>query len=118
MGFATDKDDALNLEPVKAGGWEGILKNWNSGRAGVTALGRHAAAGVLDPRLTPPTGVSDWETCSVGETCAEIAEKKNVTAGDRWNLLEACGLVPYESGKPKKPRAERSAVIKYPRPGQ
>ena len=103
MGFATDRDDALNLDPVKAGGWDGILKNWD---------------GILDPRLATPPGVSDWETYSAGLTCAEIAQKTNVADEDRWDLLEACGLVPYKPGRRKKPLAEQSAVIKYPVPGQ
>ena len=33
-------------------------------------------------------------------------------------LLEACGLVPYQSAKPPKIRAEHSPAIKYPRVGQ
>jgi hypothetical protein len=32
-------------------------------------------------------------------------------------LLEACGLLPYEAAKPKL-KAEHSPVITYPRPGQ
>ena len=99
MGFATDNDDTLNLDPVKAEGWKGILKNWT---------------GDLDPRLTAPTGISDWETHSAALTLTELAGPVRGS----WDLLEACGMVSYESGKPKKPRAERSAVIKYPRPGQ
>ena len=38
--------------------------------------------------------------------------------GDGWELLEACGLVPYESAKPPKIRAEHSAPIKHPVRGQ
>lgn len=33
-------------------------------------------------------------------------------------LLEACGLLPYESGTPVKAKPEQGAVIKFPRPGQ
>ena len=41
-------------------------------------------------------------------------------AEDARLLLEACGLVPYESGEPPKvkAKAEHSATVKYPRPGQ
>lgn len=33
-------------------------------------------------------------------------------------LLEACGLLPYESGTTAKAKPEQGAVIKFPRPGQ
>ena len=39
-------------------------------------------------------------------------------AEDARNLLEACGLLPYESGEPVKPKAEKSAVNKPLVPGQ
>ena len=38
---------------------------------------------------------------------------------DGWDLLEKCGLVPYESAKPSgKTRGEKSPVIRYPVAGQ
>ena len=38
---------------------------------------------------------------------------------DGWELLEICGLLPYESAKPSgKSRGEKAPVIKYPRVGQ
>ena len=42
----------------------------------------------------------------------------SLSAGDGWMLLEACGLVPYESANPPKVRGEHSAPVKYNRPGQ
>ena len=39
-------------------------------------------------------------------------------AEDGWELLEACGLVPYQSAKPPKAHGEHSPAIKYPRVGQ
>jgi hypothetical protein len=39
-------------------------------------------------------------------------------AEDGRNLLEACGLMPYEPGEPAKPRAEKSPVIHRPVRGQ
>ena len=35
-----------------------------------------------------------------------------------WELMEACGLFPYESAKPVKSRAERAPVNKGKVPGQ
>jgi hypothetical protein len=94
MGFS--EDDALKLKPVNAADWDGTL----------------------DPRLTAPTGISDWEARSTALFFAENAQEE-VTDGDGWELLEACGLVPYKSAKRKqKAKAEHSAVIKYPVPGQ
>jgi len=102
MGFT--EGDALKLKPENADrGWVGILRNWK---------------GVLDPRLTAPVGVRDWETHSTALTFAE-ATMREVAAGDRWNLLEACGLVPYKSGKPLKPDPGKAPPIRnYKRPGQ
>ena len=108
MGFT--EDDALKLKPVNADrGWVGILRNWK---------------GVLKPKLRAPAGVLDWEAQSAAETFTDLLNQED--AGDRelllrdgWNLLEACGLVPYKPAKRKqKSKAEHSAVIKYPRPGQ
>ncbi len=101
MGFS--EEDNLKLKPVNADrGWVGILRNWK---------------GVLKPRLRAPAGVLDWETHSTALTFAEKA-RGEVADGDAWDLLEACGLVPYKSAKRKqKAKAEHSAVIKYPRPG-
>ena len=112
MGFS--EDDALKLKPVNADrGWVGILRNWK---------------GVLKPKLRAPAGVLDWETQSAAETFTDLLNQKaaregtgdrEVLLGDSWNLLEACGLVPYKSAKRKqKAKAEHSAVIKYPVPGQ
>ena len=39
-------------------------------------------------------------------------------AEDARNLLEACGLLPYESGEHGKAKAEKAPTIKYPVPGQ
>jgi len=111
MGFS--EKDGLELKPVNADrGWVGILRNWK---------------GILDPRLKAPTGVLDWETQSTAETFTDLLNQKatqgdtgdrELLLGDGWNLLEACGLVPYKPAKRKKSRAEHSAVIKYPAAGQ
>lgn len=111
MGFS---EKALDLKPVTADrGWVGILRNWKD---------------ILDPRLKAPTGVLDWETQSAAETFTDLLNQKaaqgdtgdrELLLGDGWNLLEACGLVPYEPAKrKKKAKPEQSAVIRYPRPGQ
>lgn len=93
MGFS---EKALDLKPVSAHDWDGTL----------------------DPRLRAPTGVSDWEAHSAALFFAGLAEG-DVADGDGWDLLEACGLVPYKAAKQKqKAKAEHSDVIKYPRPGQ
>ena len=108
MGFS--EKDALELKPVNADrGWVGILRNWKD---------------ALKPKLRAPAGVLDWEAQSAAETFTDLLNQED--AGDRelllrdgWNLLEACGLVPYKPAKRKqKSKAEHSAVIKYPRPGQ
>ena len=39
-------------------------------------------------------------------------------AEDGWDLLEACGLVPYESGQPAKTRTEKFPVFHRPVRGQ
>ena len=113
MGFS--ERDTLKLKPVNADrGWVGILRNWK---------------GVLKPRLKAPAGVLDWETQSAAETFTDLLKREAgeddtddrklwLATGPGWELLEACGLVPYKPGKRKKSRAEDAAVIKYPAPGQ
>ena len=113
MGFS--EEDNLKLKPANADrGWVGILRNWK---------------GVLKPRLRAPAGVLDWEAQSAAETFTDLLgqeageddtddRKLWLATGDGWNLLEACGLVPYKPAKRKqKAKAEHSPVIKYPRPG-
>ena len=65
-------------------------------------------------RLQSVTGLTDEQAHETALWFAENAT--DVTDG--WNLLEVCGLVPYESAKPPKIRGEHSSVIKYNRPGQ
>ena len=112
MGFS--EEDNLKLKPVNADrGWVGILRNWT---------------GILKPRLRAPAGVLDWEAQSAAETFTDLLNQKTaregtgdreLLLGDGWNLLEACGLVPYKPARRKqKAKAEHSSVIKYPRPGQ
>jgi len=96
MGFASDRDATLKLKPVNA-------SNWN---------------GILDPRLVAPTGINNWETRSAALFFAGVA-RGDVADGDGWNLLEACGLVPYKHGKPPKPDPGKAPLIRnYTRPGQ
>ncbi len=61
-----------------------------------------------------PAGVTEEQARSAALWLAENAKD----AADRWNLLEACGLLPYKRGKPDHARAEDSALIKHPAPGQ
>jgi hypothetical protein len=101
MGFS--EKGTLKLKPVNADrGWVGILRNWK---------------GILDPRLKAPVGVRDWETHSAALTFAEGARGK-VADGDGWELLEACGLVPYERGDAGKNRTEKAPVYHLPVRGQ
>ena len=67
-------------------------------------------------RIQSVTGVTAWEARETALFFACWADALGVE--DPWYLLEACGLVPYVSGKPPKARAEKASVIKYPRPGQ
>jgi hypothetical protein len=101
MGIADEKA-ALKLNPENADDWDGILHNWD---------------GVLDPRLTAPVGVRDWEVHSTALTVAENAIGK-AAEGDGCNLLEACGLVPYERGDASKNRTEKAPVYHLPVRGQ
>jgi 3-hydroxyisobutyrate dehydrogenase-like beta-hydroxyacid dehydrogenase len=60
------------------------------------------------------TGVSDEQAREAALFLTGHAKN----AEDARNLLEACGLVPYESGTNGKSRPEKSPVIKYPVAGQ
>lgn len=111
MGFS--EKDTLDLKPVntvKPGG-----KRKRGRKRGLLA----------------PAGIADWESHETALTFTDLLVQQAERDGaDRreflapgsapgWYLLEACGLVPYEPGKPPaKFRAEKSPVIKYPRPGQ
>ena len=101
MGFS--EKDITKLKPANADrGWVGILRNWK---------------GILDPRLKTPVGVRDWEAHSTALTFAEKARGK-AADGDGWDLLEACGLVPYKPGDPGKARTEQGPVYHRPVRGQ
>ena len=65
-------------------------------------------------RIQAVSGLTDEQAY---EGAAWLAENATDVA-DGWELLEECGLVPYESAKPPKVRAEHSPAIKYPRVGQ
>ena len=106
MGFS--EKDTLDLKPVSAAG----PRRWRRRQR------KH--------ELVAPAGIADWESHETALTFTDLLGRQAAKDGTDhrellatgWNLLEACGLVPYESGKPAKSRAENSPVITYPRPGQ
>ena len=91
MGFADERDAILRLDPVNDNRWNGTL----------------------NPHLVAPTGVSNRQAFEAALSIAELSQGVN-----GWDPLEACGLIPYKSGKRKKSPAEHSPVNPIKLPGQ
>jgi hypothetical protein len=51
--------------------------------------------------------------------CEAAGGDRDAQPGGARQLLEACGLIPYEPGEPVKHRAEQEAlIVNYERPGR